>query len=72
MSVVKVPSTECYWDELLFKDACLTLLSNNEAESHTDFQHYCSGSATPCKKTAKITELISKATAKQHKNMYSR
>lgn len=58
-SVVKVPSTESYWDELL-----LTLLSNKEAESHTDFQYYCSDCATPGKKTAEIKGLLSKAIAK--------
>lgn len=71
-SVVKIPSAESYCDELLFKDARLTLLSNKEAESHTDFQYYCSDCATPGKKTAEIKELLSKAIAKQHKNMYSR
>lgn len=71
-SVLKISSTESFGDELLSKDASLTLLRNMAAEFHTDFQYSCSDCSTPGKRIAEIKELLSKATAKQHKNMCSR
>lgn len=83
-SVLKISSTESFGDKLLFKDASLTLLRNMEAEFHTDIPYSCNQEfhtdipyswnhcSAPGKQTAEIKELLSKSTAKQHKNMWSR
>lgn len=71
-SVLKISSTENFGDELLFKDASLTLLRNMEAEFLTDFPYSCILCSTPGKRTAEIKELLSKTAAKQHKNIWCR
>lgn len=71
-SVLKISPTESFEDELLFKDVNLTLLRNMEAEFHTDFSYSCSHCSTAGKRAAEIKKLLSKATAKQHKNTWSR